>query len=257
MASEYIYVHLDSVTNSVLSKGITFFDYEKIVQNKPNNILLLNTTKDIGEFDMHTGFRMIRGADKVQQYFDEYRKGSYGSKYQLKWIDFDSIELLHELTPIEISEILYLGHAYTHLHSPFNYKLQNNFIFLTMPDKSVKQYYREINYFYSFLASELTKELKLRSVEKKLLFKKTKSVQSLPIELVQEMVPLLREGICFLFDDLVIEKDICEIPIYLVEDRVKSFHSDHLYKDLLAYLCFDYKKQTWFLKEEQTLAPSL
>lgn len=255
MSSEYIYVHLDSVTNSVLSRGLTFFNYEKTVHTKPQNLLLLNDAKDIGEFDLHTGFRMIRGAQKVQDFFDAYKKGTYGMQYQLKWVDFESIELLHELTPVEISELLYLAHAYTHLHSPFNYKLQNNFIYLTMSDGSIKQYYRDIHLFYTMLAEELTKQLKERSIEKKLLFKRAKPVQPVSLELIKSIVPLLREGVCFSFKQLNVEDDICEIPIYLIEDRVRSLYEDH--NELLAYLCFDYKKQSWFVKEEQPLAPGL
>ena len=57
MISDYIYVHLDGVTNSVLSKGITFENYDEIIKKVPENILLLNASKDIGEFDPHTGFQ--------------------------------------------------------------------------------------------------------------------------------------------------------------------------------------------------------
>ena len=51
---------------------------------------------------------------------------------EIKWIDFSDVTMLKELTPLEISELLYFGHMKNSLHSPFFYKLQNDFVFLNL-----------------------------------------------------------------------------------------------------------------------------
>ena len=116
MATEYIYVHLDSVTNHVLSKGMDINHFQQSLRKIPKNILLLDAKKGVGEFESHTGFRIIRGRENVRRYLDDCSK--FPEKAH-KWIDFESIELLRQLTPVEISELLYIAHAHTHLHSPF------------------------------------------------------------------------------------------------------------------------------------------
>ena len=66
MATEYIYVHLDSVTNHVLSKGMDINHFQQSLRKIPKNILLLDAKKGVGEFESHTGFRIIRGRENVR-----------------------------------------------------------------------------------------------------------------------------------------------------------------------------------------------
>ncbi|MBA5770603.1 hypothetical protein H3285_29620, partial [Escherichia coli] len=71
----------------------------------------------------------------------------------LCWIDFEDVELLNQLTPQEVAEMLYLAHTRRHLRSPFYYKLQNNFVYLTREDgRYNKVYYRNLNHFYMLLS---------------------------------------------------------------------------------------------------------
>lgn len=254
MASEYIYVHLDSVTNSVLSKGVTLVNYAKIIKKMPKNILLLNAPKGVGELDAHTGFRIIRGTENVAAYFKENLQTADRS---IKWIDFENMELLRQLTPVEISELLYIAHAYMHLHSPFYYKLQNNFIYLTMPDDIRKIYFRYLEQFYGFLGDSLTRSLEMKINEKKKFFQKSQTIEPIPVELVRELVPYLREGALFSFKQMQHQDTVCEIPIFLVEDRLRDVEHTFSEKDLMGTVCYDNHEKNWFLKEEDVLEPLL
>lgn len=254
MPSETTYVHLDTITNAVLSKGFTMNEYKDAVKRPIKNILLLNAPKGVGEYDPHTGFRMIRGIAKIQEYFEQ---GQYASTGSSKWIDFESVELMRQLTPVEISELLYIAHTYTHLHSPFYYKLQNNYIHLTLPEGMTKVYYRKLDQFYSLLSVNITNNLEKKINDKRnvFLFKKTKKITRIPVSEVKYLLPLLEEGIVFSFKKLKINQEIYEIPIYLAEDRLKFVDRDFPEKDLLGNLCFDEKTQKWFFKEERGLQP--
>lgn len=253
---DFIYVHLDSVSNSVLSKEVSFSDYKNIVQQPLKNLLLLNASKDIGEYDSHTGFRVIRGTQKVEEFLDSEAYHTYVKKLG-KWIDFQSLDLLHELTPVEISELLYIAHAYTSLHSPFYYKLQNNFIVLTLPDGFTKTYCRDLNLFYDFFAREITNRVNECINEKRILFKKTKKIESIPLELTHELTPLLREGAALSFGKITSRDTVSEIGVYLVEDRVRNIQSQMKESELMALVLYDHQKQEWSIKELQTLAPGL
>lgn len=176
MASEYIYVHLDSVTNHVLSKGITVVDFQQTLKKIPNNILLLNTEKGIGEYETHTGFRIVRDRENVRRFLEEAGR----SEIKYKWVDFENLELLRQLTPVEISELLYIAHAHTHLHSPFYYKLQNNYIYLTLSDGMNKVYYRYLDQFYNLLGKSIREALESKINEKRNFFQKAKSLKNCP-----------------------------------------------------------------------------
>ncbi|MBT2732690.1 hypothetical protein [Carnobacterium sp. ISL-102] len=252
MPSETTYVHLDTITNAVLSKGFTMNEYKDAVKRPIKNILLLNAPKGVGELDPHTGFRMIRGIARIQEYFERSQHVIDDSS---KWIDFESVELMRQLTPVEISELLYIAHASTHLHSPFYYKLQNNYIHLTLPEAMTKVYYRNLDQFYSLLSINITNnmEKKINDKRNKFIFKKTKMITRIPVSEVKDLLPLLKEGVVFSFKKLKIKQEIYEIPIYLAEDRLKFVDRDFPEKDLLGNLCFDEKKQNWFFKEERSL----
>jgi len=250
--SETTYVHLDTITNAVLSKGFTMNEYKDAVKRPIKNILLLNAPKGVGELDPHTGFRMIRGIARIQEYFERSQHVIDDSS---KWIDFESVELMRQLTPVEISELLYIAHAFTHLHSPFYYKLQNNYIHLTLPEAMTKVYYRNLDQFYSLLSINITNnmEKKINDKRNKFIFKKTKMITRIPVSEVKDLLPLLKEGVVFSFKKLKIKQEIYEIPIYLAEDRLKFVDRDFPEKDLLGNLCFDEKNQNWFFKEERSL----
>ncbi|MGE9502105.1 hypothetical protein ACQP3D_27360, partial [Escherichia coli] len=86
-----------------------------------------------GEYESHTGLKVIRGTENIQRFFSSSRNRRGFD--ELKWIDFTDLTMLKELTPLEISELLYFGHMKTHLHSPFFYKLQNNFVYFDLNDQ--------------------------------------------------------------------------------------------------------------------------
>lgn len=125
--------------------------------------------KSIGTYDNHIGFQVIKGQENVKAFF---RKDGQSSAMG-KWIDFVNVDMLHLLTPIEISEILYIAHAHTHLHSPFYYKLQNNYIYLTLPNGFIKMYYRYLEQFHELFAEAINK-LKEKVNEKKRFYQKSK-----------------------------------------------------------------------------------
>lgn len=119
---ETLFAYIDSTSNAVLSKGFSPSDFVDGIVHQPKHLLLLDPVAEAGEYEPHTGLKIVNSPDQVQQFFNNkvftHSKG-------IKWIDFNDYAMLKELTPLEISELLYFGHMRTHLHSPFfiNYKI--------------------------------------------------------------------------------------------------------------------------------------
>lgn len=236
-----IYTQLDMISNSVLTKGIHPNDFYRAMSHLPENLLLLNPNCNDGEFENHTGFKIIRH-NKVEEYFN----GSLSRNEKREWIDFNDIHLLKQLTPIEISELLYFGHMKKHLHSPFFYKLQNNYVFLQLTDEINKVYYRHINEFYCVLAQKIHQEITERVNHRRGLFKKVIDVPKIEEEVISQLKTILQEGVIFHFEHLTWDDTHYRLPIYLVEDRVRNVE-DVTYSDdlLLAELCYD---QQWTIQ---------
>lgn len=240
---DMFYVHMDTINNSVLSKGITASDFCDALKHTPNNLLLLSDYNDYGEYESHTGLRVVRN-DKVDEFLKFANKRNDGN---LKWIDFADLQLIKQLTPVEISELLYFGHMNNHLHSPFFYKLQNNYVFLNVNDQINKIYYRYMDVFYQVLALKVKKNLEyVLTAKQRGFFKKYQQVESIDIEIIKSLKYWLQEGIVFNFNNIKKYENRYEIPIYLVEDKLRKIEDIHYTKELLvANLKYSVNSSNW------------
>lgn len=245
-----IYVHLDMISNSVLVKGLTTQEFYQTLTHLPKNLLLLNPASEDGEYEAHTALKVIRTPEKVQSYLQ------YTSRLrnrEIEWVDFSDLHLLKQLTPVEISELLYFGHMKTHLHSPFFYKLQNNYAFLRINDEVTKVYYRYLDDFYQVLATSLANEVAERGSEKKGLFRRSSlQVSPLSIDVLKQLRPLLQEGVVFHLEKLTFQEGEYALPIYFVEDKVRNieeiYYSD---KMKMATLIYHVELKQWRVEMEE------
>ncbi len=199
-----IYVHLDSISNHVLSSSVNFQPAVLTQNEVPKNLLLLKGRSPLATYDDYTGFYYIKDEKKIIAFLEEIQN----SATEYNWIDFESLEFLHQLTPQEIADLLYISHANTHLHSPFFYKLQNNFIFLNLGQEFTKVYYRKMDDFYRQLAAQLT----------------------------------------MVFSTERIKKDLLEytIPLYVAEDRYHVMENVYIKDNLFGQLIY-HEEQGWTL----------
>ncbi|MGC6770080.1 hypothetical protein ACYSNR_08065 [Enterococcus sp. LJL128] len=241
---DLIYVHVDITSNAVLSKGITHYDFVRSVVHKPKNLLLLNPYAEDGEYERHSGLKIIRGLDNVNQHFSDAGRRRKGE--EIKWMDFSDIAMLKELTPLEISELLYFGHTKTSLHSPFFYKLQNNFVFFEFADQMTRVYYRYIDEFYQILADKISSVILEKVNDKKSFFRRGVSVDKLSSDLLKEMKPILQEGVVFCFQNIEQQGKEYRIPIYMIEDSLWKT-KNYAYKEdpIIASLVYNTGKRTW------------
>lgn len=243
MIQDHIYIHLDTTSNSLFSTGLTMADFIEADVEKPENILLLDPQASEGEYEPHTGLKVIRGQHQVERYFISKSKQR---EAQIKWIDFKDIDLLQQLTAMEVAELLYFGHMNTQLHSPFFYKLQNNFVYFEKPDKKNKVYYRQLDAFYNLLGHHLQKLVYERINRRKGFFKAPTEVATVPEKSLKVMRPLFQEGIIFdTRQETAIDGTYC-IPLYITEDHVKTISNKLLKKENhIGNIIYHVQKASW------------
>ena len=111
----------------------------------PQNLLLLDPSASAGEYESHTGLKVIRGTENIQRFFSSSRNRRGFD--ELKWIDFTDLTMLKELTPLEISRIIiFWSYENTSSFAVF-YKLQNNFVYFDLNDQLNRIYYRYLDEF--------------------------------------------------------------------------------------------------------------
>ncbi|MBP1043419.1 hypothetical protein I6N95_20560 [Vagococcus sp. BWB3-3] len=245
----YIYIHLDTISNSVLSKGLSIADFALSVPEKPQNILLLDPNAVEGEFESHTGLKMIRGQGPVEDYYN-----SHAAKREIetKWIDFRDIHFLQQLTPMEIAELLYFSHMATQLHSPFFYKLQNNFVYFEKKDTLAKVFYRHLDDFYEIVAEKVRSKVYQKINERKSFFKAATPVASMEANLMKEFRSVFQEGVVLDFNQQELRDQLYSIPVYVVEDQVKTIDNRKFrQEDRIALITYDLTAKTWSVQQDE------
>ncbi|AIS59274.1 hypothetical protein [Listeria ivanovii] len=237
-----IYVHIDHVINNVATSGISFGDFLNGVGQPPENILLIKHNIEDASYNAHTAFHYLEPNDLANIPKENFSP--------LCWIDFEDVELLNQLTPQEVAEMLYLAHTGRHLRSPFYYKLQNNFVYLTREDgRYNKIYYRNLNHFYILLSFVIARKTSDLVNEKTFLsFGKKKYVAEPPVELLKKMSDHFRDGACIAFDDVVKTRTQIEVPIGLglTEEMTElEISSKIYYEQEVAKLVYDLKQNEW------------
>ncbi|MGX6962690.1 hypothetical protein [Vagococcus xieshaowenii] len=241
MSGSQIYVRLDSMSNAVTSKGIGLKDFQNAITTFPQHILLLNNQATQGEIETNTGLRMIKGEETIRQFFTEQANSS-----QLKWIDFKNIDLIRQMKPIEIAELLYFGHMKSQLHSPFFYKLQNNFVYFAEDNDFGKVYYRHMSDFYTVLQHTIERTLQGQMDDSRRFFQKRTVVKTMASDLLEELTPILQEGVVFDFSKADKTND-WEINAYIVEDKFRMLNA----KDqVVLTLNYETESSEWSLEKK-------
>lgn len=247
--TESVYVHIDTTSNAVLTKGLTINDFSTSIVHFPQNLLLLDPSTTTGEYESHTGMKVIRGTENIQHFFASVR--SRNRSGDLKWIDFSDLTMLKELTPLEISELLYFGHMKTHLHSPFFYKLQNNFVYFDLNDQLGRIYYRYLDEFYRIFANKLGTILCEKINEKKSFFRRDIPVENISVDLLKDMRNLMQEGIIFSFEQGGLVNDEYHIPIYVIEDYIWKLKGTRYREETaIGTLVYQATNRQWKLEGE-------
>lgn len=246
MGRTNLYIHYDAVTNHVMTRAINFEIQDFPKHYFPQNIILAESTLDFGRFDPQTNFKLIRGASEIQVYFESAHK----EKMRISnWIDFETLEDMHGLTAQEIAEILYLFHANKALKSAFFYKLQNNYVYLTLPNGLNKVYYRHVQHFYPrFQRAMVVHMSELLNESRSLFFMRKARVQALPLEIAEQVAPIFVNGLKVNFQQAYVKGSRHFVPLDIVEDELTLLTLDQAPKNHIGFIIYDSNAEKWSLE---------
>lgn len=241
-----LYVHYDSVTNHFLTRGVDMVVTDFPNNYLPQNMILSNAAEDFGRYDIHTDFKILRGQAEVVDYLDLCHKEK---RRIANWIDFDSVEMMHQLFPLEIAELLYLFHANKALKSPFFYKLQNNYVYLTMANGLVKTYYRHMTHFYNRIQRVLVENVNdLLNENGSWLIKRKKEATIIPPDMVEALSPLFMNGLKIDFNQAMEFDNTWIIPLFVIEDQLTLLSRDIPVSQRVGDIMYHVNAREWQLE---------
>ncbi|KRN27885.1 hypothetical protein IV38_GL001724 [Lactobacillus selangorensis] len=227
------------------SYGITHLDFVNSLTKMPAHLLLLTPVDEEQMVDSHTGFNVISGDHEIRSYLLNRHMR------QQKWIDYRRTLYLDEVTPNEIAEMLYLGHMYTQLQSPFYYKLENDFVYLDLPEGMTKVYYRHLNQFETVFNTALLHHLRTREIEMRFWMRlRQDHLQPLSHENLVELVPVMEEGLLLPFTDVQFKPGELQIPFFRMKKRFVVNDDDwtRSQSEMLGFLVFDRHARQWHIR---------
>lgn len=238
-----LYVHFDSVTSHIMTRGINIMPTDFETKYVPNNLILAESPANFGRFDVRTNFKILRGKPEVMEYFNYCRKENIRVS---NWIDFESVTMMHQLTPAEIAEILYLFHANQTLRSAFFYKLQNNYAFLTLPNGLTKTYYRYVHHFNLRFQRVMQEQVQgLLNESRTFFFNKKEIAKPLPEAIVKQLSPLFSRGLKIDLTQAYEEGTQWNIPLFVIEDELTLLTTNQSQKEQIGQLIYEFKDKRW------------
>lgn len=246
---DVIYIHLNEKERFVLSYGIEFREFYKVLAETLSSILLLKHQYEDGEFHIHTQFEYVPNNKLAQLAMEDvYGYGDF------VWVDFDEPEILDILEGQTIAELLYLGHKLEPLRKPFFQQLNNQYAYLAHDDGWFnKIYYKNMDSFYRLFEDVIANKVTDLKLEKVLLgLKKKRLYPSLPNEIVMELKRYMREGMVLSIEKASQTRLKIEIPIWILGDfdNMDDMHEEYeknCKQKSDALLIFDKKLREWQL----------
>ncbi len=246
MRRENLYIHHDAVSNHIMTRGINFLNDDFPKGFFPNNLILGDSPEDTGRMDVQTNFKILRGSHEIIDYLETCeRKNQRVSD----WIDFRSFETMHQLTPAEIAELLYLFHSHRTMRSAFFYKLQNNFAYLSFPNGLNKVYYRQSSHFYPrlqrVLRERMTQLINERGI-RRWTFRQVTS-NEVPRYVVKKLSTAFNKGLKINFNQAYRSGTYWRVPMMSIQDDLALLDTDQSLTQSIGEIIYDLNSQQWTL----------
>jgi hypothetical protein len=235
---DVFYINSYPQENYVKYYGMQLNEFIQCCPINLHNLLLIKSEIYANHFNSNISFQFL-DMDEIK----EYENGKEIGLGDFCFVNFNNEKNLDLLTPDEIAELLYLGHKFKPLKSPFFQKLNNQFTYLSHDDGwFCKLYCKDFNSFAKIIGNKIFSETSKI---------KRKKINPLDDLLNTQLLTISENGLLIDFCNTIKFERIIEIPIYAIG---KFDNMDKMYNDLnkhidqckySARLC--YKKNIWSL----------
>lgn len=214
------YINAFPESNEIVYYGMQLNEFIKYAPIELNQLLLLEAEYFGTGFSSKTKFEIV----------DEYEmKGflkedvySYGD---FCWVDFNQKENVEKLKPIEIAELLYLGHMFKPVTSPFFQRINNRYAYLSHDDGYFCRLY--CKYYNDFQEIIANKVIDMVSTSKK------RKIYPMSEEIKEQLLKLAVNGLLIDFSNILKDYKTIEIPIYTIG---KFLDMDEMYNGLKQHI---------------------
>lgn len=217
---DVFYINAFPENNELVYYGMQLNEFIKYAPIEINKLLILE-----GEY-FGRGFssKIKLGVVEEDEMDDFLGEDVYGYG-DFAWVDFDERDNLENLEPTEVAELLYLGHMFKPIKSPFFEKIQNRYAYLAHDDGwFCKLYCREYLDFQEIISNKIIDTVSTS---------KRRKIYPFSEEVKEELLNLAKEGLLIDFNNfLKLEKSI-EVPIYCIG---KFINMDEMYNDLQSHI---------------------
>lgn len=196
--------------------------FVKSLEKPLSNLLILAGDYFGWDFDYTTRSHLV-----LHENFNDILNEKVYGYGDFCWVDFENVESLGLLEPIEVAELLYLGHLFKPVKSAFFDKLQNRFAYLAHDDGWFNKFYcRDIKEFSHSLGSIVSQKASKEVGENEL--------PLIQLEITDHLLELSEQGLLIDIDGIIKDGEgYLEIPFHVVG---KDIDSDTLYNNLKMYL---------------------
>lgn len=155
-----IYIKANPEERYITCSGIEFFEFIKYLPRPINNLMVLMGGNNVISLETicDRGLELFEGQDFVES----LTKKNIHALGDFCFVDYASRGATTALGEEQIAELLYLGHMYKPLYSPFFEPLQNRFAYLSHDDGwYCKLYCRELEEFAPILFGKIAVSAKI------------------------------------------------------------------------------------------------
>lgn len=216
---DVFYINAFPENNEFVYYGMEFKEFVKYAPVKLNQLLLIKSEFYGSHFSNNTNFYITGKSDLEDLLNDDVC--NYGD---FCWVDFNSEENVENLKPTEVAELLYLGHKYEPITSPFFEALNNHYTYLAHDDGwFCRLYCRQYKDFAEIIANKITDMVKTSR----------NKIHPVSEEVQNQLLKLAEDGLLIDFNNINKYDRTIEIPIYTIG---KFINMDKMYNGLKQHI---------------------
>lgn len=217
---DVFYINAFPENKEIVYYGMQLNEFLKCTPAEVNKLLILEGEYFGRGFSSKTKLQVVED-DEMEEFLceDIYSYGDFA------WVDFDDRDNLENLEPIEIAKLLYLGHMFKPIDTPFIDKIQNRYAYLAHDDGwFCRLYSREYSDIQEIICNKIINTVSTSKRRKIYPFSK---------EVKEELLNLSKDGLLIDFNNFLKYERSIEVPIYTIG---KFLDMDEMYNDLQAHI---------------------
>jgi hypothetical protein len=234
MFRDIFYINAFPEENLAIWYGMIFEEFIKYAPVEVNHLLLLEAMHYSNDFSRSTRLNVV-GKDSMRNLLckDIYNFGDFC------WVDYDQRENIERLEPVEVAELLYLGHMFRPVKSPFFDKLQNRYAYLAHDDGSLcRMYCRYYSDFQEIISNKIVGTVSTN---------KRRRIYPFPEDLKVKLITLAEDGLVIDFSKTLRWEKTIEIPIHCIG---KFLDMDDMYHNLERHI-YHSKYSAWLVHKDK------